>query len=51
MRFQSFFMPMTVQPCCFASSYNAWGNVLFQVSFAVPGGFPIGAGVSSPPSP
>jgi hypothetical protein len=24
MRFQSFFILITTQPCCFASSYNAW---------------------------
>jgi hypothetical protein len=31
-RFQSFFMLMTVQPCFFASSYSAWVNVPIFVS-------------------
>jgi len=32
MRFQSFFMLMTVQPFCFASSYSAWVKVPTLVS-------------------
>jgi hypothetical protein len=31
-RFQSFFMLMTVQPSCFASSYSAWVKVPTLVS-------------------
>jgi hypothetical protein len=32
MLFQSFFMLMTTQPFCFASSINYWGNVPNLVS-------------------
>src|SRR4051812_29599318 len=31
-RFQSFFMLITVQPCFFAWSYNAWGKAPIFVS-------------------
>jgi hypothetical protein len=37
MRFQSFFMLMTVQPCFFASSYSAWVKVPTLVSGSRPG--------------